>query len=94
MLTLNKVTRCGGSRNTNPKRDDKRKVNLTESSNKTSSHAEKFPLNYSLLKIPESRLLQSIFLRDGMFDFSTYQYPEGIDVNMLDFNKAGSNAEL
>ena len=51
-------------------------------------------INYSLLKIPESRILESIFLRDGVFNFSIYPYPSVIDVSKLDFSKEGSTVDI
>lgn len=63
----------------------------TESSTPVLTSSERNFIDYKLLKIPKSQLLSDIFLRDGMFDFTIYQYPDGVDVNMLDFYKAGAD---
>lgn len=65
-----------------------------ESSSIHPGSSQRYPLDYTQLDIPESRILESIFLRDGMFDFTIYPYPDDVDVNMLDFCRAGATVDI
>ncbi|CAI2374483.1 unnamed protein product [Moneuplotes crassus] len=61
----------------------------SENSELLSSERSEFDLQ--LLGIPKSRILEEIFIREGPFDFYVCQYPEGIQVENLDFIKAGES---
>jgi len=57
----------------------------------SASGFNKFPYKYDSLDIPESMILQNILMRDGVFNFNVYQYPEGVNPEELSFYKQGSN---
>lgn len=44
---------------------------------------------YNLLKIPPNLITDTIFLRDGVFDFYNTQYPDDVETSNLDYCKAG-----
>ena len=61
----------------------------TDSSTLGQSSSDRSVLDYKSLSIPETPMLKEIFSREGRFDFDTYIYPLGIDVNMLNFYRPG-----
>jgi hypothetical protein len=52
-----------------------------DNANNGADHHQIF--DYSLLKMPHNRNLETIFLRDGPFDFLAYNYPSDIELDKL-----------
>ena len=63
---------------------------LHENTSTDEENYDGISFNYALLEIPANTVTDSIFLRDGVFDFTIYPYPSEIDVASLDYLKAGT----